>query len=392
MALSGTLLDGETAKVMDRAMAAARWRAASLIASIVGAAASSYLLVEYLIGQPGLCLTGSGCDLVRASAFAYPLGIPTPLFGLVFYLVATWLSLRTVERGSIAGVRVEAALLGLAVVGAIASVTLTAIEAFVIEAFCSWCLVQAAASVALLLAAVMLIRAPVGEVKAHSSRTRHQAVRIRDDERASLMRTGRRGGAVAVLAVAALLAVGAAEGAPIVAPSPSGLASAGSPRLGNGAIEVVEFADFQCPGCAVVAPILAALAESDEITLAYRYFPLDSLHPNADRSARAAAAADRQGAFWGMSALLYARQDTWKDLSGPEADAAFAAMAGELGLDTAQWRVAYESAETAAAVDADRQAATAMGLNSTPTIFIDGSQYTGPLSADGVRAVLAPAP
>ena len=144
MALSGTLLDGETAKVMDRAMAAARWRAASLIASIVGAAASSYLLVEYLIGQPGLCLTGSGCDLVRASAFAYPLGIPTPLFGLVFYLVATWLSLRTVERGSIAGVRVEAALLGLAVVGAIASVILTAIEAFVIEAFCSWCLVQAA--------------------------------------------------------------------------------------------------------------------------------------------------------------------------------------------------------------------------------------------------------
>jgi protein-disulfide isomerase len=92
-----------------------------------------------------------------------------------------------------------------------------------------------------------------------------------------------------------------------------------------------------------------------------------------------------------MSALLYARQDTWKDLSGPEADAVFAAMAGELGLDTAPWEVAYESAETAAAVDADRQAATVMGLNSTPTIFIDGSQYTGPLSADGIRAALAAA-
>jgi protein-disulfide isomerase len=270
--------------------------------------------------------------------------------------------------------------------------SLTAIEAFVIEAFCSWCLVQAAASIALLLAAVMLIRAPVEAVKPHSSRARHLAVRLRADERASLMRTLRVGGGAAVLAVAALLAVGAANGAPIGSSSPSGLADAGSPRLGSGEVEVVEFADFQCPGCAVVAPILAGLAESDEMTLVYRYFPLDSIHPNADRSARAAAAADRQGSFWAMSALLYARQDAWKDLSGPAADAGFLAMAGELGLDTAQWKAAYESAATAAVVDADRQAATAMGLNSTPTIFIGGTQYTGPLSADGIRAAIAAAP
>ncbi len=57
---------------------------AALLASIVGASASAYLLVEYLTGQPGICLTGSGCDIVRASAFAYPLGIPAPLIGLLF--------------------------------------------------------------------------------------------------------------------------------------------------------------------------------------------------------------------------------------------------------------------------------------------------------------------
>lgn len=372
-------------------MAAGRWRSAALLASITGAAASSYLLVEYLTGQPGLCLTGSGCDLVRASAFAYPLGIPTPLIGLVFYLGAIWLSLRTVDAGSIAGIRVEVALLSLAIVGAIASMVLTAIEAFVIEAFCSWCLVQAAASLGLLLAAVMLIPAPVEAVKAHSSRTRHHAARVREGERASLMRTARVGGGVAILAVAALLAVGAADGAPIGLPSASGLSFAGSPRLGSGAIEVVEFADFQCPGCAVVAPILAGLAESNEMTLVYRYFPLDSIHPNADRSARAAAAADRQGSFWAMSALLYARQDAWKDLSGADADAAFLAMAGELDLDTAQWQVAYGSLDTAAVVDADRQAATAMGLNSTPTLFVGRTQYTGPLTADDIRAAITAA-
>jgi protein-disulfide isomerase len=377
---------------MHRSTAAARWRSAALLASIVGAAASTYLLVEYLTGQPGVCLTGSGCDLVRASAFAYPLGIPTPLIGLVFYLGAIWLTLRTVDVDSIAGLRVETGLLSLAVIGATASTVLTAIEAFVIEAFCSWCLVQAAASLALLLAALMLVRAPVEPVKSHSSRTRQQAARAREGERASLLRTGRAGGGVAILAVAALLLLGAAIGSPIGSPSPSGLAPAGSPRLGSGAVEVVEFADFQCPGCAFLAPIIADLAESDEMTLVYRYFPLDSIHPNADRSARAAAAADQQGSFWAMSAALYARQDAWKDLSGADADALFLAMAGEVGLDTAQWQAAYESTETAAVVDVDRQAAIAMGLNSTPTLFIGGTRYTGPLSADGIRAAIAAAP
>jgi protein-disulfide isomerase len=60
-------------------------------------------------------------------------------------------------------------------------------------------------------------------------------------------------------------------------------------------------------------------------------------------------------------------------------------------LDTAGWEAAYQSAETAAAVDIDRQAAIAMGLNSTPTLFIEGTHYTGPLSADGIRAAIAAA-
>ncbi len=372
-------------------MAAARWRAAALVASIVGAAASGYLLVEYVTGQPGVCLTGSGCDLVRSSAFAYPLGIPMPLFGLVLYLGAIWLAFRGLEARAIGRIPAEAALLGLALVGAIASATLTALETFVIRAFCSWCLVQAAAGVALLVASIMVVRAPAEEVAAHSSRTRQQAAKARASERASLLRTGRVGGGVATLAVAALLALGATGGSPAGSPDPSGIAPAGSPRLGSGPVEVVEFADFQCPGCAALAPIIADLASWNEMTLVARYFPLDANHANADRSARAAASADSQGSFWEMSAALYARQDAWKDLSGPDADAFFTVLAGELGLDVAEWQAAYASPETAAVVDADRQAAIRMGLSSTPTLFIGGTHYNGPLSADGIRAAIAAA-
>jgi protein-disulfide isomerase len=371
-------------------LAAVRWRSAALLAAIVGAAASTYLLVEYVTGQPGVCLTGSGCDLVRASEYAYPLGIPMPLIGLAFYLVAIWLTIRGLESRSIAGVPAEVALTGIAAAGAVASMILTALEAFVIRAFCSWCLVQAAASVALLVAAVMLMRTPAEPISTHSSRTRQKAARALQGERSSLLRIARAGGAVATLGVAALLALGATGGTPTVSPNDFGLAPAGSPRLGSGAIEVVEFADFQCPGCAALAPILADLAAANEMTLVSRYFPL-AQHANADRSARAAAAAEGQGSFWQMSAALYARQDAWKDLSGADADAFFMTLASELGLDGARWQAAYESPEMGAVVDVDLQAAIAMGLNATPTLFIDGTQYTGPLSADGIRAAIAAA-
>jgi protein-disulfide isomerase len=376
---------------MHRSMAAARWRSAALLSSIVGAAASAYLLVEYVTGQPGLCLTGSGCDLVRASDFAYPLGVPLPLIGLLFYLAAIWLTLAAPDVRPVAGIRADTALLGLAVAGAIASLVLTGLEAFVIRAFCSWCLVQAAASIALLVAALMTVRTREEPPAAHSSRTRQQAARARDQERASLLRIGWTGGGVVTLAVAALLALGASSGTPTGSPGPSGLAGADSPRLGSGAVEVVEFADFQCPGCASLAPILAQLASANEMTLVSRYFPLDANHANADRSARAAAAAHEQGSFWEMSDALYARQGSWQDLSGTDADAFFMTLAGELGLDTAEWRAAYASAEIAAVVDVDRQAAGELGLNSTPTLFIGGTHYTGPLSVDGIRAGIAAA-
>ncbi len=376
---------------MHRSTAVARWRTTALLASILGAAASAYLLVEYVTGQPGVCLTGSGCDLVRASAYAYPFGVPTPLFGLVFYVIAAWLVLRSLEGASVLGFRPTTVLLGLAFLGAGASMVLTALEAFVIHAFCSWCLVQAGASLVLLAAAVLLGRGRPELPEAHSSRTRQQAARELESERSSLHRTARAVGGIAVIAVVALLAVGATGGLPSGSPDPSTLAPAGSPHLGNGAVEVVEFADFECPGCASVAPALADLATSNAMTLVYRYFPLASIHPNAEASARAAAAADRQGAFWQMSKGLYAQQSAWEALPATDADAYFLALAGDLGLDAERWQVDYASAEVARSVSTDLAAAQALGLSGTPTLFIAGRQYTGALNEEAIRAAVAAA-
>jgi protein-disulfide isomerase len=377
---------------MHRSTAAARWRATALLASIVGAAASAYLLVEYVTGQPGVCLTGSGCDLVRASAFAYPLGIPTPLYGLVFYLAAAWVVPRTLDAKRVWGRAPGTALLALALAGALASITLTALEAFVIKAYCSWCLVQAGASVVLLVAAVALPRGePAQPAAGRSRRARQEVSQALDEERRSLWRTRLFGGGGAALAVAALLAAGATGGTPSTSPDGSSLAPAGNPHLGTGPVEVVEFADFQCPGCATIAPILAEIASSDGMTLVYRYLPLDSIHANADASARAAAAAARNGAFWQMSAALYARQNEWKDLSATDADAFFRTLASDVGIDVEAWQAAYDSSEISAVVNTDRQAAAGLGLNGTPTLFIDGQLYGGALSSDAIRAAIAAA-
>ena len=377
---------------MHRTAATARWRTVALLAAIVGAAASAYLLVEYVTGQPGVCLTGTGCDLVRDSAFAYPLGIPTPLIGLIFYAAAGWLVVRSMGGQPIARIPARTALVGFALLGAAGSAFLTAMEAFVIKAFCTWCLVQAAAGLVLLVASVGVVRAgPADAIEAHSSRTRQQAARARDAERSSLRRTASLGAGVAGLAVVGLLAIGATGGTPNV-PGGTSLAPADSPRLGAGAVEVVEFADFQCPGCATLAPILAGMAAADEMTLVSRYFPLDSIHPNADGSARAAAAADRQDSFWPMSEALYARQAEWKDLGSAQADDFFAQLAAQIGIDVARWEEDYASAEVAAAVDADRQQSHALGLTGTPTLFIGGELYRGSLSEVEIAAAIAAVP
>jgi protein-disulfide isomerase len=152
---------------------------------------------------------------------------------------------------------------------------------------------------------------------------------------------------------------------------------------------VVEFADFQCPGCAVAAPILQQLAAAGDVTLVARYFPLNQIHPNADRSARAAAAANLQGAYWPMSEQLYAQQAAWENLGAADADAYFATLASTLGLDVERWRADYTGSAVASVIARDLDAARQLNLPGTPSILINGVYYDGSLSLDALRSAVA---
>lgn len=376
---------------MLRFLSGAQWRAVALASAIFGAGVSAYLLIEYTTGRSGVCLTGAGCDLVRDSDFAYPLGVPLPLFGVVFYLVAAWVAWRTLPAATeIAGIAARTLLLLLAALGGLASLALTGIEAFVIGAFCTWCLAQAVASWILLLAAIGLAaQPPVDTTEARSSKARQAQARQLDEERQGMVRIVGTSSVLTFALFASLLGIGAVTSATPGASPGSNLVPADAPRIGTGPVTVVEFADFQCPGCAVVAPILQQLAAAGDVTLVARYYPLNQIHANADASARAAAAANLQGAYWPMSEQLYAQQAVWQDLGSSDADAYFASLAGALGLDVEQWRADYTSSAAASAIARDLDAARQLNLPGTPSILINGVYYDGSLSFDALRAAVA---
>ncbi len=369
------------------------WRQVALVAAIIGAGVSAYLLVEYVNGSGGICLTGSGCDEVRLSAFAYPLSIPMPLYGLVFYLVAAWTAWRTVDPTPILGLPSRSALLLLGVVGVGVSAFLTGAEAFVIHSFCTWCLAQAAASLVLFAGAIGVWTSGEEEPPARSEgsrRAQRRAAREIDSQRASLRRSALYASSAMVILVVGLLlgnALGQAATNLPTASSGASLAPESAPREGSGPVTVVEFSDFQCPACAAVSPELQQLVDDGSITLVYRYFPLPQ-HQNAVLAARAAAAAQRQDKFWPMHDSLFTTQTSWENLSNDQAMQYFTNLATGVGLDVSTWQADINSSSVGAAVQADADAAGSLQLPGTPSIFIDGQPYNGSLSLDGLRAAV----
>lgn len=362
-------------------------RRIAIIGSLLGAFASAYLLVDYVFGS-GICLTGSGCDVVRASPLAYPLGIPMPLPGLVFYLAAAAMLLMPPSR-RIAGMPAGLVAVAWALIGLGVMTILTLAELLVIGALCSWCLMSAAASVLLAAGAIAAWRrgdgAPLFE-ETRSSRVHRRSIAELERSAHDLRRFTVTTGAILGVALLALIALPAmTSGTPIESASVN---SADRPRLGDGPVELVVYSDFQCPACAAAAPLLLSLAEEGSVTLVYRYFPLVSIHANAEAAARAAQAAAVQGAFWEFHDALFARQSTWAELAPSDADAAFEAIAVEVGLDVAQWRDDAASSTATDVVDADQTSAEKLQLPGTPTIFVDGVRYDGSLNRDGLRRAI----
>ena len=85
----------------------------------------------------------------------------------------------------------------------------------------------------------------------------------------------------------------------------------------NSSVVVVEYADYQCPGCASMAPHIDSIYNKykDEVAFVFRNFPISG-HANARAASAAAEAAGKQGYYWEMYEILYSNQSSWKEKTG----------------------------------------------------------------------------
>jgi protein-disulfide isomerase len=132
-------------------------------------------------------------------------------------------------------------------------------------------------------------------------------------------------------------------------------------------LTIVEFSDLQCPYCAQSAPILDSLARSypNDVKVIFKHFPL-SFHPQAKAAAAAAIAAGKQGKFF---EFRYKVAPHFKDLK----DSVYVGVAKELGLNIEQFKKDMAlTPEVGGILDQDMQLGRKIGVEGTPTIFVNG--------------------
>ncbi|MFC4065804.1 DsbA family protein [Actinoplanes subglobosus] len=156
----------------------------------------------------------------------------------------------------------------------------------------------------------------------------------------------------------------------------------------DGKVTVVEFLDFECEACGAAYPGVERLRAEygDRITYVVRYFPIAS-HPNAYNAAHAAEAAARQGKFEEMYVKLFDNQAAWGHTEESRATV-FAGYASELGLDMTKYASDVTSADVAERVESDAADGTALGVQGTPTFFVNGERFTGEPSYQGLKSAV----
>lgn len=169
-------------------------------------------------------------------------------------------------------------------------------------------------------------------------------------------------------------------------PKPLDIPISGAPTRGNpdAPMTIVEYSDFQCPFCSrfaneTLGTLLQEYVDTGKVKLVYKDFPLEQIHPNAEKAAEAARCvrelAGNDEAYWAMHDKLFAGQADWAQSQNP-ADT-FSQYAEAVGVKSADFKSCLDSGKHAAAVQADLQEGLKFGVQGTPTFFIDGQAFVG---------------
>jgi protein-disulfide isomerase len=151
-------------------------------------------------------------------------------------------------------------------------------------------------------------------------------------------------------------------------------------------VEVIEFADFECPACGQYATVTepdirTKLVNTGQIRVRYMDFPLP-MHKNTWDASLAAACANAQGKFWEMHDALFANQDRWNGEATSRPRPVIADLAKGLGLDMPKYDACMEAETFRPQVQANAAEAERRQVGQTPTFLFNGTMVAGAVPYD----------
>jgi uncharacterized membrane protein/predicted DsbA family dithiol-disulfide isomerase len=323
--------------------------AASLVPAIAGVVASAALLVDYLRPAPVFCSEGGGCDALRHTVIAAPLGIPLPLFGLTGFIALAGAALVPGRRARVTQLALAA------VAGLVGAALLTA--QLLLGKLCPYCCVADASGVVSAVVALWRLRG-VPDVAP--------------------------GWPATVVGAGAVLA---AAFVPLFA----GFRMSTTPRVIRdemaatpaGGVTVVDFVDFECPFCRLTHTELAPLLErhKDRLRVIRRQVPL-SMHPHARDAARAACCGEQLGQGDSMANALFSAPVDELTPDGCER------IAQSLGVPLGAYRACVANPATDARIEGDRAEFKAAGGFALPTLWIGDEQVVGAQPGEALEGAI----
>jgi protein-disulfide isomerase len=165
---------------------------------------------------------------------------------------------------------------------------------------------------------------------------------------------------------------------------PISISIAGDPVRGapKARITIVEFSDFQCPYCSAAAIQMNALLEKypNDVKLVFKQFPLD-IHSQARLAAQASLAAAEQNKFWELHDKMFAnyRRLSRENIMG---------WAKDIGLDLTRFTKDIDKPAYKTRIDREVEEGVNAGVSGTPSFFINGKKYNGPIDPDRLKPIL----
>jgi protein-disulfide isomerase len=160
-------------------------------------------------------------------------------------------------------------------------------------------------------------------------------------------------------------------------------------------VQIIEFADFECPACGQFATLTepdvrSRLVQTKQAYVRFFDYPLP-MHRNTWDASHAAACADEQGKFWQMHDSLFASQDRWNGESTSRPKSTFLELARELGLNTGQFEKCWDDRKYQSRIASNRAEAERRQVAQTPSFIIGNKLIPGALGYDDIKKLVAEA-